>query len=95
MIYKAILDRGYVLVTDSDGRESSLGLKSSENFLGYCSEFFVVQDRNTIVTFDSRCNEIGHITLKASEVFSGVGGSLFHIQDGSYIDDYDKNCRRQ
>lgn len=79
---------------ENNKKLSSMGLGSSDEFLGMGSSFVVIKRGSWIYTYDANSRKIGSMGLGSADKFKSAVGNSFNIQKGSWIYTYDKNCKK-
>ncbi len=73
---------------------SSMGINSSDEYLGMGGSFFLIKKGSYIYVYDYNSKQISSMGINSSDKFKNVGSSSFNIQKGSYIYTYDKQCKQ-
>ena len=79
---------------ENNKKLSSMGLGSSDEFLGMGSSFVVIRKGSWLYTYDANSRKIASMGLGSSDKFRSAAGNSFNIQRGSWIYTYDKNCKK-
>ncbi len=79
---------------ESNKQLSSMGINSTDEYLGMGASFFIIKKGSFIYVYDYNSRQISSMSINSSDKFKNVGGSSFNIQKGSYIYTYDKQCKQ-